>query len=102
MGDFEEETDQIRNMDSALSLQAQAPGGRQSAAGGNRPRITASNDNSSPTVSSSTSMSPRPMASQTSPTPSRRTVSVSTASTSSVPGFLYSSSSPPQQPTRFA
>src|SRR5215469_14495300 len=102
MGDSGGETDQIRNIVTALSLQAQAPGGRQSTTGGSRPRITAPNDNSSPTVSSSASMSPRPMTSQTSSTPPRRTVSVSTASDFPVPAFLYSPTSPPRQPTRFA
>ena len=101
MVEFEDETDQIRNMVSALSLQAQAQSGRQSAAGGNRSRNTAFNDNLPATSPSSVSMSSGLMASQTSPTPSRRTVSFSTASASPIPDFTYPSPSSPRQRTRF-
>ena len=98
MGDFGEASDQIRDMASALSFQAQTPGGRQSTAGGSRPRNTAPSDDSPPTFSSSASMSPSLLAPQTSPSPARRVVSFSTVSASAVQDFPYS---PPRRPTRF-
>lgn len=99
-GDFDEDTDHIRDMVSALNLRLQTQSGRQSATSGSRPRNTAPNDDLPPTSSSAASISSGLMAPQTSPTPSRRSVSFSTASASTLPDFPNSSSSP-RRLTRF-